>query len=141
MAHNWLGPPVTDGIDWLYEGIKNCLSIYFPFRNKFRTGHYFQATINMLCTRYYTSPLINLPHEELLKLVPTDEFAKELLLARAWAFVVSMDIRTRWLAVGKIMRPVEDLAIKPFSKRRANSEPYGIEEWIELLQPLLGEGL
>lgn len=35
MAHNWLGPPVTDGIDWLYEGIKNCLSIYFPFRNKF----------------------------------------------------------------------------------------------------------
>ena len=93
----------------------------------------------MLCTRYYTSPLINLPHEELLKLVPTDESAKELLLARAWAFVVSMDIRTRWLAVGKIMRPVEDLAIKPFSKRRANGEPHGIDEWIELLQPLLGE--
>jgi hypothetical protein len=31
MAHNWLGPPVTDGIDWLYEGIKNALSVYFPF--------------------------------------------------------------------------------------------------------------
>jgi len=139
LVDNWLGPPVTDGIDWLYKGIKNCLSIYFPFRNKFRTGHYFQATINMLCTRYYTSPLINLPHEELLKLVPTDESAKELLLARASAFVVSMDIRTRWLAVGKIMRPVEDLAIKPFSKRRATGEPHGIEEWIELLQPLLGE--
>ncbi|KAE9368515.1 hypothetical protein N431DRAFT_428298 [Stipitochalara longipes BDJ] len=138
MAHNWLGPPVTEGIDWLYEGIKNCLSIYFPFRNRFRTAHYFQATISMLCTRYYTNPLIGIPHAELLKLVPTNEYAKELLLARAWAFVVSMDIRTRWLAVGKIMRPVEDLAIKPFSKRRAIGEAHGIEEWIALLEPLLG---
>jgi len=139
MAHNWLGPPVTSGIDWLYEGIKNCLSIYFPFRNKFRTAHYFQTTISMLCTRYYTNPLINVPHEELLKLVPTNDYAKELLSARAWAFVVSMDIRTRWLAVGKMMRPVEDLAIKPFSKRRADGKAHGIEEWIELLEPLLGE--
>ncbi|PMD38154.1 hypothetical protein L207DRAFT_514073 [Hyaloscypha variabilis F] len=139
MAHNWLGPPVTAGTDWLYEGIKNCLSIYFPFRNRFRPAHYFQATISMLCTRYYTNPLINVPHEELLKLVPTNEYAKELLLARAWAFIVSMDIRTRWLAVGKIMRPVEDLAIKPFSKRRANGEAHGIEEWIQLVEPLLGD--
>lgn len=83
MAHNWLGPPVTDGIDWLYEGIKNCLSIYFPFRNKFRTAHYFQTTISMLCTRYYTNRLINVPHEELLKLVPTSNYAKELLSVRA----------------------------------------------------------
>ncbi|KAN0093957.1 hypothetical protein V8E51_017141 [Hyaloscypha variabilis] len=105
----------------------------------FRLAHYFQATISMLCTRYYTNPLINVPHEELLKLVPTNEYAKELLLARAWAFIVSMDIRTRWLAVGKIMRPVEDLAIKPFSKRRANGEAHGIEEWIQLVEPLLGD--
>lgn len=139
MAHNWLGPPFADGTDWLYEGIKNCLSVYFPFRNKFRTGHYFQATINVLCTRYYTNPLINVPQYKLLKLVPTNEYAKEMLLARAWAFVVSMDIRTRWLAAGKIMRPVEDLAIKPFSKRQANGEAHGIEEWIELIEPLLGD--
>jgi hypothetical protein len=93
----------------------------------------------MLCTRYYTNPLINVPHEVLLKLVPTNDYAKELLSVRAWAFVVSMDIRTRWLAVGKIMRPVEDLAIKPFAKKRANGKAHGIEEWIELLKPLLGE--
>lgn len=143
MAHNWLGPPVTKGIDWLYEGIKNCLSIYFPFRNKFRTGHYFQATVNVLCLRYYTNPLIHLPQDELLKLVSTNEYAREMLVARAWAFVVSMDIRTRWLAAGqnpgKTIRVVEDLAIKPFSKRRANGEAHGIEEWIELIQPLLGD--
>lgn len=53
--------------------------------------------------------------------------------------MVSMDIRTRWLAVGKIMRPVEDLAIKPFLKKGANVKAHGIEEWIELLEPLLGE--
>jgi hypothetical protein len=94
MSHNWLGPPITNGIDWLYEGIKNAVSVYFPFRNKIRTGHHFQSTISMLCTRYYTNPLINLPHDELLRLVPTNEYAKELLLARAWAFVVAMDIRT-----------------------------------------------
>ena len=130
MAHNWLGPPATEGIDWLYEGIKNCLSIYFPFRNRFRSAHYFQATISRFCTRYYTNPLINLPQKELLRLVPENDYAKELLLARAWAFVISMDIRTRWLTVGKIKRPVEDLAIKPFSKRRAAGEAHGIEEWI-----------
>jgi hypothetical protein len=139
MAHIWLGPPVTDGIDWLYEGIKNAMSVYFPFRNKFRTGHYFQSTISMLCTRYYTNPLISLPHHELLKRVPTNEYAKELLLARAWAFVVAMDIRTRWLCLGKIMRPVEDLAIKPFSKKRADGEAHGIQEWIDLLQPVLDD--
>jgi len=128
-----------DGIDWLYEGIKNVVSVYFPFRNKFRTGHYFQSTISMLCTRYYTNPLVHLPHDEVLKLVPTSEYAKELLLARAWAFVVAMDIRTRWISIGKIMRPVEDLAIKPFSYKRANGQLHGIEEWIELLQPILGD--
>ena len=138
MAHNWLGPPATEGTDWLYEGIKNCLSIYFPFRNRFRPAHYFQATISMLCTRYYTNPLINLSQEQLLKLVPTNEYAKELLIARAWAFVISMDIRTRWLMAGKIMRPAEDLTIKPFSKRKAAGQAHGIEEWIELLEPLLG---
>ena len=43
------------------------------------------------------------------------------------------------MAIGKITRPIEDLAIKPFSERRANGEAHGIEEWIELLEPLLGE--
>jgi hypothetical protein len=72
MLNNWLGPSITDdGIDWLYEGIKNCLSIFFPFRFKFRTGHYFQSTISMLCMKYYTNPLLHLNQEELLKLVPT----------------------------------------------------------------------
>jgi hypothetical protein len=91
----------------------------------------------MLCTRYYTNPLIYLPHDELLKLVPTNEYAKELLLSRAWAFVVATDIRGRWMS--KLIRPIEDPAIKPMSKRRANGEPHGINEWIELLQPLLGD--
>jgi hypothetical protein len=52
MSHNWLGPRSTGKeIDWFYEGLKNCLSIYFPYRNGFRTDHYFQWTISMLCTR------------------------------------------------------------------------------------------
>jgi hypothetical protein len=91
----------------------------------------------MLCTRYYTNPLINLPHDELLKLVPINEYAKELLLARAWAFVVATVIRGRGMS--KLIRPIEDLAIKPLSKKRANGEAHGIEEWIKLLQPLLGD--
>ncbi|KAE8451031.1 hypothetical protein EG329_004703 [Mollisiaceae sp. DMI_Dod_QoI] len=140
MSHLYLGPPVTrKDMDWLYEGIKNCLSIYMPFRNGFRTGHYFQATINVLCLRYYTSPLINVPFEELLKLVPKSSAAREHLEARAWAFVVGTDLRARRMS--ELKRPIEDLGIKPLSKMRASGKPYGIEQWIDLLDPLMGEEL
>jgi hypothetical protein len=137
MLNNWLGPSITnDGIDWLYEGIKNCLSIFFPFRFKFRTGHYFQSTISMLCMKYYTNPLLHLNQEELLKLVPTNEYAKEMIAARAWAFVIGTDLRARKMS--KLLRPNEDLAIKPLAKMRAMGQPHGINQWIELLQPLMG---
>lgn len=36
------------------------------------------------------------------------------------------------------MRPIEDLAIKPLAKKRARGESYGIEDWIQLLKPLMG---
>jgi len=138
MAHNWLGPTAPDsGIDWLYDGIKNCLSIYFPFRNGFRTGHYFQSTVSMLCTRYYTNPYVSLPHDELLKLVSKDAYATEMLIARAWAFVLGTDLRGRRLS--ELKRPIEDLAIIPMSKKRTKGEPYGIEVWLELLRPLMGD--
>ncbi|KAF8865277.1 hypothetical protein BDZ45DRAFT_441517 [Acephala macrosclerotiorum] len=137
MSHLFLGPPVTTkDVDWLYEGIKNCLSIYMPFRNGFRTGHYFQATINTLCLRYYTHPLINLPLEGLLKLVPTSVSAREHLEARAWAFVVSTDLKIRRMS--ELKRPIEDLGMKPLAKLRAAGEPYGIEQWKALLEPLMG---
>jgi hypothetical protein len=140
ISRIYLGPPVTSkDMEWLYEGIKNCLSIYMPFRNGFRTGHYFQATINMLCVRYYTSPLISLPFEELLKLVPTSAYAREQLEARAWAFVVGTDLRAR--RVSQLKRPIEDLATKPLSKLKASGQPHGVKQWMELLNPLMGDEL
>ncbi|KIM97843.1 hypothetical protein OIDMADRAFT_20265 [Oidiodendron maius Zn] len=35
-------------------------------------------------------------------------------------------------------RPLEDLAIKALAKKRANGEPHGIWEWLDLLRPLMG---
>ena len=138
LVHNWLGPSITENkIDWLFEGINNALSVYFPFRFKFRTPHYFMSTINMLLTKYYTSPLINLIHAELLKLVPIDFYARQLLGARAWVFVVGTDVGARDLSDMK--RPVEDLAMKPLAKKKANGDPHGIEEFLVLLQPLMGD--
>lgn len=143
MSHIWLGPPATadedQEIDWFYEGLKNCLSVYFPFRNGFRTGHYFQATISMLCTRYYTNPLIHIPHDEVVKLASAgDEYAKELLSSRAWAFAVGTDLRARRISYPEIKRPVEDLAIKPLAKDRASGKPHGVEQWLGYLKPLMG---
>jgi hypothetical protein len=44
MIYNFLDPSVTDPeIDWLFEGIKNTLSIYLPFRIGFRTPEYFES--------------------------------------------------------------------------------------------------
>jgi hypothetical protein len=138
MVHNWLGPSVTENkIDWLFEGINNALSVYFPFRFKFRTPHYFKSTISMLLTKYYTNPLINLSHAALLKLVPTDYYARQLLGARAWVFVVKADVGARYLS--DMHRPVEDLAMKPLAKKKANGEPHGVEEFLDLLQPLMGD--
>lgn len=137
MSHLYLGPSVTaKDEDWLYDGIKNCLSIYMPFRNGFRTGHYFQDTINTLCLRYYTHPLMNLTLEDLLKIVPTSVSAREHLDARAWAFVVSTDLKARRMS--DLKRPIEDLGIKPLAKMRAAGKPHGIEQWKELLEPLMG---
>ncbi|KAH7403315.1 hypothetical protein BKA64DRAFT_446872 [Cadophora sp. MPI-SDFR-AT-0126] len=141
MSHIWLGPSAVEGVDWLYEGIKNCLSIYMPFRHQGpRSGHYFQATINMLCTRYYTSPLISLPFEDILKLAPTNAYAREHVGARAWAFVVGVDMRARQLAKGKLktIRPVEDIAMIPLANNKSRGDAHGIKEWIKFLIPIMG---
>jgi hypothetical protein len=145
MEHNFLGPSVTDpDIDWLFEGIKNTLSIYLPFRppNQFRTGHYFQSTLSMLCMKYYTNPLFHVPHSEVLALVSEgNAYAKEILAARAWAFVIGTDFAVRKLVeiTKPPQRPVEDLAFKQLAKKKANGERHGIEEWIQLLTPRMGD--
>ncbi|RFU28464.1 hypothetical protein B7463_g7895, partial [Scytalidium lignicola] len=141
MVHSFLGPSVVDPkINWFFEGIKNTLSIYLPFRppNQFRTGHYFQETLSMLCMKYYTSPYLQLPQNELLALASkNDAYAIEHLGTRAWAFVIGTDCAARKLT--KLpQRPIEDLAIKPLAVRKKDGKPYGIEEWIELLTPLMG---
>ena len=143
MIHNFLGPSVVDPeIDWLFEGIKNTLSIYLPFRTGFRTPDYFQHTMAMHCMKYYTNPLIHLSHEEALSLAPTNAYARELISSRAWAFVILTDFRTRVVAREKrpdlMPRPMEDMAIKPLALRQQKGEPHGIEQWIELLEPLMG---
>jgi hypothetical protein len=139
MVHNWLGPSPTDEtIDWLYEGISNTLSIYLPFRTGIRDGDYFSSTLTMLCMRYYTNPFLTIPLGDLITHAPVNEYAREMLIARAWAFVIGTDFRAR--KVSELKRPIEDLAIKPLSKKRANGEAHGIWEWLDLLQPLLGNG-
>jgi hypothetical protein len=138
MVHNWLGPPSTDDtIDWLYEGISNLLSLYLPFRNGFRADDYFTSTFNTLCMKYYTNPLLRVPLADLMILAPTNDYAKEMIAARAWAFVAGTDFRARELS--ELKRPVEDLSIKVLAKKRARGEEHGIWEWMDLLHPLMGE--
>ena len=144
MLHNFLGLSVTNpGIDWLFEGIKNALSIYLPFRIGFRTPDYFQHTMAMYCMKYYTNPLIHLTQEEALELAATNAYARELISARAWAFVILTDFRARKVAEKKrpdlMPRPIEDMAMKCLAIKRRNGDHEGIETWIELLQPLMGE--
>ena len=137
MVHNWLGPSATDDtIDWLFEGISETLSIYLPFRTGFRTGDYFSSSLSTLCMKYYTNPFINLPLSDIITHAPTNEYAKEMLTTRAWAFVIGTDFRARKLS--EMKRPLEDFAIKVFAKKRANGEPHGIWEWLDLLRPLMG---
>lgn len=144
MIHSFLGPSLADpSIDWLFEGIKHALSIYLPFRppNQFRTGHYFQSTLSMHCMKYYTSPLVHVPHDEVLARASAgDAYAMELLGIRAWAFVIGTDFAARKL-VAKTkppQRPIEDLAIKPLAVRKRDGKSHGIGDWIDLLTPLMG---
>lgn len=145
MVHSFLGPSATDAtIDWLFEGIKHLLSIYLPFRppNQFRTGHYFQSTLSMLCMKYYTNPFLHLPQDEVLALASKQNaYAIELLGTRAWAFIIGTDFAARKLVEKTTppKRPIEDLAIKPLAVKKRDGKPHGIEEWIELLTPLMGE--
>ena len=95
----------------------------------------------MLCTRYYTSPLINVSFEEVSRLAPTDAYAREHVGARAWAFVVSVDLRARLLAKDKLktIRPIEDIAMIPLANKKTRGETYGVQEWMNLLIPIMGE--
>jgi hypothetical protein len=91
MVYNFLGPPphsTHPNLDVLYEGIKNTLSIYFPFRNKFRSGDYFSSTLSQLCMKYYANPPVNLPQEQVQKSLKdsANEYAKELLAACFWCW-------------------------------------------------------
>ncbi|KAL5314730.1 hypothetical protein ACEPPN_017376 [Leptodophora sp. 'Broadleaf-Isolate-01'] len=139
MTHIWLGPSVEEGIDWLYEGIKECLTFYMPFRNE-GPGKYFQSTVTMLCTRYYTSPLINLPFEDVMKLADTDAYAREHVRARAWAFVFGVDLRVRQIAEEKLgkTRPIVDAPLVSLASNKPHGKVLGIKQWIKLLQPLMG---
>ncbi|KAL5326945.1 hypothetical protein ACEPPN_004634 [Leptodophora sp. 'Broadleaf-Isolate-01'] len=144
MVHSFLGPSVTNpDIDWIFEGIKHTLSVYLPFRppNQFRPGHYFQETLSMLCMKYHTSPYLELPLNKLLELASkNDAYANEQVETRAWAFVIGTDFAARKL-VEKTMppqRPIEDLAIKRLAIRKKQGESHGINDWLDLLTPLMG---
>ncbi|KAG4442455.1 hypothetical protein IFR05_002057 [Cadophora sp. M221] len=139
MTDIWLGPSVEEGIDWLYEGIKECLTFYMPFRNQ-GPGNYFQSTITMLCTKYYTSPLINLPFEDVMKLADTDAYAREHIKARAWTFVFGVNLRVRQIAEDKLKttRPIKDTDLMPLVGNKPRGKVLGIKQWIELLTPLVG---
>ncbi|KAI9047738.1 hypothetical protein LZ554_008448 [Drepanopeziza brunnea f. sp. 'monogermtubi'] len=138
MTQIWLGPSIMDlKVDWLYEGIRDCQSIYMPFGHSKHSGSYDQATIDMLCTKYYTNPLTqrNLELPNLIKLANTDAYAREHLTSRAWAFVVWVELRARQLS--DLARPMEDLVTKPLAKKKAHGEPHGIRDFLKLLNPLL----
>lgn len=138
MTQTWLGPPVTAvEFDWLYEGMRDCLSICIPYSDDFRKKDYTRATINMLCTKYYTSPLTqkNLGLDTLLELSVTDAYAREHLTSRAWAFVFWVDLRARSLS--ELARPLEDLVMKPLAKNKARGAPHGINDFVGLLKPLM----
>ncbi|CZT52498.1 uncharacterized protein RSE6_13841 [Rhynchosporium secalis] len=144
MVHSFLGPSVTNpDIDWIFEGIKHTLSIYLPFRppNQFRPGHYFQETLSMLCMKYYTSPYLEYPLNTLLELAAKDDaYAIEQVETRAWAFVIGTDFAARKLVEKTTppQRPIEDLAIKRLAIKKKQGEPHGINQWLDLLTPLMG---
>jgi hypothetical protein len=48
-----------------------------------------------------------------------------MIAARAWAFVIGTDLRARKMS--KLLRPNEDLAIKPLAKMRAMGQHHGID--------------
>jgi hypothetical protein len=93
--------------------------------------------------KYYTNPFISLSHEEALKLAPTNAYVRELISSRAWAFVILTDYRSRVVAEEKrpdlMPRPMEDMAIRSMALKKRNGERYDINQWIEHLEPLMGD--
>lgn len=148
MNQHWLGPSAKSmGMDWLYEGMNVYLSMFMPGRNKIdRTGAYFLETFNMLCTRYYTNPLTQstLTLDDVLERVPSDPYAREHISTRAWAFVIWADLKARRITQDKmpeLMRPVEDLVMKPIVKEKSRGELQGIDKFISMLEPLMKDDI
>lgn len=99
-----------------------------------------ESTLDVLCTRYYTSPLINAPLREVLKLANTDAYAREHVSARAWAFVMVVELRMIQIANGelKTISPLEDIVLFPLANEQATGKAHGIKQFVELLTPIMG---
>ncbi|KAL2063465.1 hypothetical protein VTL71DRAFT_5270 [Oculimacula yallundae] len=144
MAQIWFGCSPLDAADWLYEGICQCLSLYIPIRyQKLRSDRYTNSTVNMLCTRYYTSPLIQVPFEDVLRMADTNPYAREHVSARAWAFVFGVDMRARAKVkdAGDEVHtayPIEKAMIAlANNKERGSTNSFQL--WMQLLAPLMGD--
>ncbi|CZT46902.1 uncharacterized protein RSE6_07410 [Rhynchosporium secalis] len=101
------------------------------------------STVNMLCTRYYTSPLIKVPFKDVLKMTSTDALAREHMSARAWAFVFGVDMRARILAKHELKTayPVERIAMLALANHKARDDAHTIKYWMKLLTPVMGKEL
>ncbi|CZS95430.1 uncharacterized protein RCO7_05728 [Rhynchosporium graminicola] len=121
MAQIWFGLPPLEGYDWFYE----------------------DSTVNMLCTRYYTSPLIKVPFKDVLKMASTDALAREHMSARAWAFVFGVDMKARILAKHELKTayPVERIAMLALANHKARDDANTIKYWMRLLTPVMGKEL
>jgi hypothetical protein len=138
ITHNWPAMQGEHGeSSWYSEGAAEFYSILFLYRAGLYTTAEFQEAINRRASGYYTNSLQRLSNREAAERFWNDGSAQRVPYGRGFMYLVAVDTAIRENSGGA--RRLGDL-VRELRRRQLAGEPYGVEQWLELLVAELGPG-
>jgi predicted metalloprotease with PDZ domain len=136
ITHNWPAMQGEHGeTSWYSEGAAEYYSILFLYRAGLYTTEEFRDAINRRASGYYTNSLQRLSNKEAAERFWSDGSAQRVPYGRGFMYLAAVDAAIRAKSGGA--RTLGDL-VREMRKRQLRDEPYGIEQWLELLTAELG---
>lgn len=144
MVHEWplidSGDDLSRGIEasaaWFDEGIANYYQAILSYRFGLFSRTEFIRELNSITSAYYTSPAIWMNDHLAEKLAWEDAHAQRIPYSRGAMFLLKLDAELRAASRGE--RSLDDPIVEIVRLKNARN-PYGLEQWLSLIEAELGE--
>ena len=140
MVHTWPGMEVYNGlivdeVPWFNEGIATYYQAVLPYRFGLVTKTHFLDEINKVASAYYTSPVVYLSDEVVLKNFLSGFHPNRLPYYRSAIYFFKLDAQLRASSRGQYSLTEPILAFLQLKKDR---KPFTLEKWLSLIVKELG---